>query len=126
MRCRGVMMSCLAMPCWRCLTGALMRTGLAIIAQASIGPAYNPPSCMLLTGPRCTRCSLALACSSLKRAQRDRAAVLAGAGGAADTDPLLALASERLLDRLEDCTRRFPTTAVIGGAGGQHAFLGAV
>lgn len=122
MRRRGVMMSCLAMPCWRCLTGADRPGNFS----TSIGPAYNPTACMLLTGPRCTRCAFALACSSLKRAQRDRAAVLAGAGGAADTDPLLALASERLLDRLEDCTRRFPTTAVIGGAGGQHDFLGAV
>eukprot|EP00798_Chlamydomonas_sp_ICE-L_P025868 gene25868-11538_t len=31
-------------------------------------------------------------------------------------DPLLSVASERLLDRLEDCKRLFPVAAVLGGA----------
>ncbi|KAG2497192.1 hypothetical protein HYH03_004781 [Edaphochlamys debaryana] len=47
----------------------------------------------------------------LKALQRDRAAALQD-----PTDPLLGAVSERLLDRLEDCKRAFPTAVVLGGA----------
>lgn len=49
----------------------------------------------------------------LKSKHRDRAAYLGGGG-----DPLQELVTDRLLDRLEDCKRKFPRVAVIGGAGG--------
>ena len=50
----------------------------------------------------------------LKARHRDRSAFLAPS---ASQDPLLAAVTERLLDRLEDCKRKFPHVAVIGGAG---------
>jgi len=48
---------------------------------------------------------------SLKARHRDRAAYLAGS-----RDPLLETVTDRLLDRLEDCKRKFPTAAILGGA----------
>lgn len=48
----------------------------------------------------------------LKRAHRGRSAYLVKAD-----DPLLSTVSERLLDRLEDCVRKFPTAVILGGTG---------
>eukprot|EP00887_Chlorella_sp_A99_P004594 scaffold4.g4594.t1 len=50
----------------------------------------------------------------LKARHRDRAA-----REPVGTDPLLDEVAERLLDRLEDCTRSFPRAVVLGGAGAQ-------
>ena len=50
----------------------------------------------------------------LKAAHRDRAALLPPS-----PDPLLDEVAERLIDRLEDCTRRFSRALVLGGAGHQ-------
>ncbi|GLC35420.1 hypothetical protein PLESTB_000209200 [Pleodorina starrii] len=47
----------------------------------------------------------------LKSLHRDRSAALLDC-----SDPLLVAVSERLLDRLEDCRRGFPTAVVLGGA----------
>ncbi|GAX75078.1 hypothetical protein CEUSTIGMA_g2522.t1 [Chlamydomonas eustigma] len=49
---------------------------------------------------------------SLKVKHRDRASFLS-----TSYDPLLETVTERLLDRLEDCKRKFPRVAVLGGAG---------
>lgn len=51
-------------------------------------------------------------CSVLKAAQRDRAARYP-----AEPDPLTDEVAGRLVDRMEDCTRRFPRALVLGGAG---------
>ena len=51
----------------------------------------------------------------MKARHRDRAAFLA-----TSHDPLLETVTDRLLDRLEDCKRRFPHVAVLGGAGKRH------
>ncbi|KAJ7264127.1 hypothetical protein O6H91_Y404400 [Diphasiastrum complanatum] len=48
---------------------------------------------------------------SLKRKHRDRAAWLKGT-----RDPLLDLVTENLLDRLDDCTHKFPVALNLGGA----------
>ncbi|PNH11022.1 putative methyltransferase At1g22800 [Tetrabaena socialis] len=47
----------------------------------------------------------------LKALHRDRSALLLDGA-----DPLLGAVAERLLDRLEDCRRTFPTAVVLGGA----------
>ncbi|GIL64585.1 hypothetical protein Vafri_18484 [Volvox africanus] len=47
----------------------------------------------------------------LKALHRNRSAALVDSA-----DPLLAAVSERLLDRLDDCRRSFPTAVVLGGA----------
>ena len=53
--------------------------------------------------------------TALKALHRDRAAHLLST--ITHKDPLLSTVAERLVDRLEDCTRPFPHVLVLGGAG---------
>jgi len=58
--------------------------------------------------------------TALKALHRDRAAHLLSSITTTTTthkDPLLTTVAERLVDRLEDCTRPFPHVLVLGGAG---------
>ena len=54
--------------------------------------------------------------TALKALHRDRAAHLLSSSNT-HKDPLLTTVAERLVDRLEDCTRPFPHVLVRGGAG---------
>ncbi|MEW5300865.1 MAG: hypothetical protein WDW36_003763 [Sanguina aurantia] len=60
------------------------------------------------------RMGLDLFDSELKARHRDRAAYLGSS-----EDPLLGVVTDRLLDRLEDCVRKFPVALVLGGAAEQ-------
>ncbi|GAB4823888.1 hypothetical protein N2152v2_010934 [Parachlorella kessleri] len=54
----------------------------------------------------------------LKALHRDRAA-----RQPLEPDPLLDEVAERLVERLEDCTRKFPSALILGGAGAQVEYL---
>jgi NADH dehydrogenase [ubiquinone] 1 alpha subcomplex assembly factor 5 len=55
--------------------------------------------------------------TALKALHRDRAAHLLSSTTTTQKDPLLTTVADRLVDRLEDCTRPFPHVLVLGGAG---------